>query len=86
MAQDAAGGIAAAGGANAGKKPNFFARIVIFFRQVIAELRKVVTPTRKELVKFTSVVLGFVVVMMALILGLDTVFQLVVDVVFGVPN
>ena len=74
------------GGASAAKKPNFFARIVIFFREVIGELRKVVTPTRKELVKFTSVVLGFVVVMIALILGLDTVFQMVVDVVFGVPN
>ncbi|MGI6879210.1 preprotein translocase subunit SecE [Microbacterium sp. gxy059] len=83
MAQDAAGGPAAAGAA---KKPNFFARIVIFFREVIAELRKVVTPTRKELVKFTSVVLGFVVVMMALIFGLDTVSSWVIDIVFGVPS
>ena len=83
MSQD---GTSAAGGASALKKPNFFQRIVIFFREVIAELRKVVTPTRKELLKFTSVVLGFVVVMMAVIFGLDTVFQLVVDVVFGVPN
>jgi transcriptional antiterminator NusG len=32
---------------------------------VFGELRKVVTPTRQELVKFTGVVLGFVVVMMA---------------------
>ncbi|WP_156760231.1 preprotein translocase subunit SecE [Microbacterium karelineae] len=86
MSQDAAGGLAAAGGANAGRRPNLFARIAIFFREVIAELRKVVTPTRKELLKFTSVVLGFVVVMMALIFGLDTVFSWVVDVVFGVPN
>lgn len=77
---------AAAGGASTGRKPNFFARIALFFREVIAELRKVVTPTRKELLKFTSVVLGFVVVMMALIFGLDTVFSWVVDVVFGVPN
>ncbi|WP_029151361.1 preprotein translocase subunit SecE [Microbacterium indicum] len=85
MSQDAVGGFAARG-ASAGKKPNFFMRIVIFFRQVISELRKVVTPTRKELLTFTGVVLGFVIVMMALILGLDTVFSWVVNVVFGVPS
>ena len=68
------------------KRPNFFARIVIFIRQVIAELRKVVTPTRQELVKFTAVVLGFVVVMMAIVYGLDLLFTWVVQVVFGVPS
>lgn len=67
------------------KKPNFFARIVIFVRQVFAELRKVVTPTRQELLKFTAVVLGFVVVMMALVFGLDWVFTWVAQVVFGAP-
>ena len=53
------------------KKPNVFARIALFIRQVFAELRKVVTPTRQELLKYTAVVLGFVVVMMALVYGLD---------------
>ena len=81
MAQDAV----VAGGASA-KKMNIFQRIVQFFREVIAELRKVVTPTRKELVKFTSVVLGFVVVMIVLILGLDTAFSWVINVVFGVAQ
>src|SRR6478752_6027360 len=50
---------------------NPFARIALFIRQVIAELKKVVTPTRKELVSFTVVVLVFVIIMMALVWGLD---------------
>ncbi len=82
MSQD----VAAAGGAGSGEKVNFFRRIVIFFREVIAELRKVVTPTRKELVKFTSIVLGFVIVMIVLVLGFDTLFSWIVDVVFGIPK
>ncbi|MBB2976627.1 preprotein translocase subunit SecE [Microbacterium endophyticum] len=68
------------------KKPNFFQRIVIFIRQVFAELRKVVTPTRQELLKFTGVVLAFVVVMMALVYGLDLLFVWVTTVVFGTPG
>ncbi|BDV31513.1 preprotein translocase subunit SecE [Microbacterium terricola] len=67
------------------KKLNFFARIALFIRQVFAELRKVVTPTRQELGKFTAVVLGFVVVMMAIVYGLDLLFVWVTSVVFGVP-
>ena len=55
-------------------------------RQVFGELRKVVTPTRQELVKFTLVVLGFVVVMMAIVYSLDLLFTWVVNVVFGVPR
>ncbi|MDY0827703.1 preprotein translocase subunit SecE [Microbacterium sp. BG28] len=80
------GEVVAAGGAVREKKPNFFLRIVIFIRQVFAELRKVVTPTRKELVKFTGVVLGFVIVMMAVVYGLDVVFVWLTTVVFGVPG
>jgi preprotein translocase subunit SecE len=67
------------------KKPGFFARIALFIRQVFAELRKVITPTRQELVKFTGVVLGFVVVMMALVYGLDLLFVWLTTIVFGVP-
>ena len=52
---------------------------------MLAELRKVVTPTRQELFKYTGVVLGFVVVMMALVYGLDLLFVWVTTVVFGVP-
>lgn len=40
-------------------------------RQVIAELKKVVRPTRSELLQYTSVVLVFVLVVMAFITVLD---------------
>ena len=87
MVQDEPKGeIVAAGDAPREKKPNVFARIALFIRQVFAELRKVVTPTRKELVKYTAVVLGFVVVMMAIVYGLDVLFAWVVQFVFGVPG
>jgi preprotein translocase subunit SecE len=60
-----------------------FGRFSLFIRQVIAELKKVVTPTRKELVTFTLVVLVFVVIMMALVGGLDWLDALIVNFVFG---
>jgi len=73
-------------GANGTKKLGFFGRIALFIRQVFAELRKVVTPTRQELIKFTLVVLGFVVVMMAVVYGLDLVFTWLAQYVFGTPG
>ena len=60
-----------------------FGRIALFLRQVIGELRKVVTPTRRELVSYTLVVLVFVVIMMALVGGLDWLFSLAVNYIFG---
>ena len=87
MVQDEPGGeVVATGGATREKKPNIFTRIAVFIRQVIAELRKVVTPTRQELLKFTAVVLGFVVIMMGLVYGLDLLFSWLTTVVFGVPG
>ncbi len=80
------GEIISAGGAAGVKKLGFFGRIALFFRQVIGELRKVVTPTRKELVKFTLVVLVFVVIVMAIVSGLDTAFSWLTSQVFGVPQ
>lgn len=62
---------------------NPFARIALFIRQVIGELKKVVTPTRKELISYTGVVLAFVVIMMALVSGLDLLFGFAVSYVFG---
>ncbi|MFC9984510.1 preprotein translocase subunit SecE [Microbacterium keratanolyticum] len=88
MVQDASGAVvpAANGGAGREKKLGFFGRIALFFRQVIAELRKVVAPTRKELIKFTSVVLVFVLLMMGIVYGLDLVFSWLTSQVFGVPG
>jgi preprotein translocase subunit SecE len=63
-----------------------FSRLALFIRQVIAELRKVVTPTRRELFNYTLIVFVFVVIMMALVGGLDWLFALVVNFVFGNPT
>ena len=84
--EEANGELVATSGAPREKKLNFFQRIALFIRQVFAELRKVVTPTRQELLKFTMVVLGFVIVMMAVVYGLDWLFTWVVNVVFDVPS
>jgi preprotein translocase subunit SecE len=65
---------------------NPFARIVLFIKQVIAELKKVVTPTRRELVNYTLVVLVFVIIMMALVYGLDQLFSWLALIVFGNPG
>ncbi len=87
MVQDEPSGeVVAAGGAAREKKLNFFQRIALFIRQVFAELRKVVTPTRQALVKFTAVVLGFVIFMMAVLYGLDVLFVWLTTAVFGVPG
>ena len=51
--------------------------------KVQVELRKVVAPTRRELFGFTAVVLVFVIVMMALVYGLDFGFGWLVSWVFG---
>jgi preprotein translocase subunit SecE len=63
-----------------------FARIALFIRQVIGELKKVVTPTRRELFGFTAVVLVFVIIMMAVVGGLDFVFSALIVFVFGDPS
>jgi preprotein translocase subunit SecE len=48
-----------------------FGAISLFVRQILDELRKVVRPTGPELVRYTTVVVVFVVVIMAIISGLD---------------
>lgn len=60
-----------------------FGRMALFIRQVFNELGKVVTPTRRELITYTLVVLVFVIIMMALVSGLDIVFGWLVSFVFS---
>ncbi|UYN82772.1 MAG: preprotein translocase subunit SecE [Microcella sp.] len=60
-----------------------FGRFALFIRQVLNELSKVVTPTRRELITYSLVVLVFVIIMMAIVSGLDIVFGWVVSFVFG---
>ena len=65
-----------------GRKP-LPARIALFYRQVIAELRKVIWPTRRELITYTTVVLVFVITLMAIVSVLDLAFGKLVLAVFG---
>lgn len=62
---------------------NPFKRLLKFLREVIAELRKVIWPNRKQMVTYTSVVLVFVVFMVAFISGMDLAFVKGVDWLFG---
>ena len=64
-------------------KRNVFARIALFFRQVVDELRKVVWPTNGELWTYISVVVVFIVAIMAFTGILDTVFDRIVMWVFA---
>lgn len=59
------------------------ARVSLYYRQVIAELRKVIWPTRKELGTYTSVVVVFVLVVLAFVSLLDLGFGQLVFWVFG---
>jgi preprotein translocase subunit SecE len=62
---------------------NPFKRLRKFLREVVAELRKVIWPNRKQMITYTTVVLVFVVVMVAFISGLDLAFIRGVDWLFG---
>ena len=61
-------------------------RIGLFAREIVAELRKVIWPTRNELLTYTAVVVVFVAVMTAIVMGLDYLFAEGVLFVFGNPK
>lgn len=69
----------AAGGPS--RNPIMF--VVNYLKQVVAELRKVIWPNRKQMVSYTSVVLVFLVFMVALISGADLGLARLVSLVFG---
>lgn len=52
-------------------KPNIFMRLGLFIKQIIDELRKVVTSTSKELFFWALAVFIFVLLLMALVTGMD---------------
>ena len=54
----------------------------LFVRQILDEMRKVVRPTGPELVRYTTVVVIFVMVMMALVSGFDLGFSKLISWVF----
>lgn len=72
-------------GKKRGEKRGFFGSIALFLRQVVSEIKKVVTPTRSELVRFTLVVLVFVIIIIAFVFGLDQIYGWLVVLLFGDP-
>ena len=62
---------------------NPFTFVWNFLKQVVAELRKVIWPNRKQMVSYTTVVLVFLVFMVALIGGVDLGLAKLVTLVFG---
>lgn len=64
-------------------KPNIFMRVGMFIKQIIDELRKVVTPTAKELFFWSLAVFIFVLLLMALVTGMDFGLGKLVLWVFG---
>ncbi|MGW7409856.1 preprotein translocase subunit SecE [Streptomyces sp. NPDC054833] len=69
------------GGKRAKKGP--LKRLAIFYRQVVAELRKVVWPTRNQLTSYTTVVIFFVAIMIALVTVIDYGLNHAAKYVFG---
>ena len=65
------------------RRPGRLRRTITFYKQVVAELRKVIWPTRRELLTYTSVVLVFVLFMVAVISVYDFAFSQGVLKVFG---
>jgi preprotein translocase subunit SecE len=57
------------------KRPSVFTRLARFIREVVGELRKVIWPTRKQQVTYTIVVLVFLAVVVAIVSGLDLLFD-----------
>jgi len=58
-------------------------RVGRYIREVISEMRKVLWPSRNELTTYTLVVIVFVVIMVALVAGLDIGFAKLVLELFG---
>ena len=54
-----------------------------FVRESVSEMRKVLWPSRNELATYSVVVIIFVVIMVALVAGLDIGFAKLVLLLFG---
>jgi preprotein translocase subunit SecE len=54
-----------------------------FVRESVSELRKVLWPSRNELVTYAIVVIVFMVIMVAIVAGLDVGFAKLVLQIFG---
>jgi preprotein translocase subunit SecE len=54
-----------------------------YIRESVSEMRKVLWPSRSELITYSVVVIVFVVIMVAIVAGLDIGFAKLVLLVFG---
>ena len=63
--------------------PNPVMFVVNYLKQVVGELRKVIWPNRKQMITYTSVVLAFLVFMVALVGVADLGLAKLVMLVFG---
>ena len=68
---------------DAASRGGWLTRIGRFYREVVAELRKVIWPNRRELVTYTTVVVVFVSIIVAIVAGLDVLFAKLVLSVFS---
>ena len=66
-----------------GPTRNPFVFVWNYLKQVVAELRKVIWPNRKQMIGYTTVVLVFLVFMVALIGGVDLGLAKLIMWVFG---
>ncbi len=76
-------GSAAEGRGKSGPNKGSRTTPALFFRQVVAQLRRVIWPTRHEMITYTAVVLVFVLVMVAIVTGLDYLLTKAVLAVYG---
>ncbi|WP_239116270.1 preprotein translocase subunit SecE [Planotetraspora kaengkrachanensis] len=83
MAIDTRGETAGKPGKPSGEKKAKRTSPAVFYRQVVAELRKVIWPRRNDLINYTIVVLVFVVIMVGIVFGIDSLLGKVVLAVFG---
>jgi preprotein translocase subunit SecE len=56
---------------------------VRFVREAVSEMRKVLWPSRNELVTYSIVVIVFVVILVAIVAGLDIGFARLILLLFG---
>jgi preprotein translocase subunit SecE len=72
---------------SARQEMNFFQRIWFkiqkFFQETVGELRKVSWPTRREAIRLTWIVIGVILIMAAILGGLDFVYTKIFGVILG---
>ena len=66
------------------KKPGLAARVAKYLREMRSELKKVVWPSQKQLINNSLIVIVSVVVVGAVIAGVDFVFRSIIDMIIRI--